>query len=205
MHARLLNVRHPHTAPCLLLVVVLHGLVLLWLQLQSTKEWAVKSPSLTLPSISLRLLPLALESVATLTKPPSAHSGFNATERRAAQTTASKPLEAVTSPSLATAPAPSESPSETSTQPLNLSLSKRDWTDSIERKLPGLLPTPMTPGAWQQFVKTLRPPEEIKEERLSINRVRIHTKYGCYELEQTATKRVDPFNWSPQYVTNCRY
>ena len=75
----------------------------------------------------------------------------------------------------------------------------------MERKLPGPLPTPMTPGAWQQFVKTLGPPEEIKEERLSINRTRIHTKYGCYELEQTATKRVDPFNWSPQYVTNCRY
>ena len=201
----MLNFRHPHTAPCLLLVIVLHGLVLLWLQLQSTKEWAVKSPSLALPSISLRLLPLALESVAALTKPPSAHRGPNASERRAAQTTASKPLEAVTSPSLATTATPSESPSETSTQPLNLSLSKRDWTDSMERKLPGPLPTPMTPGAWQQFVKTLGPPEEIKEERLSINRTRIHTKYGCYELEQTATKRVDPFNWSPQYVTNCRY
>ena len=201
----MLNFRHPHTAPCLLLVIVLHGLVLLWLQLQSTKEWAVKSPSLALPSISLRLLPLALESVATLTKPPSAHRGPNASERRAAQTTASKPLEAVTSPSLATTATPSESPSDTSTQPLNLSLSKRDWTDSMERKLPGPLPTPMTPGAWQQFVKTLGPPEEIKEERLSINRTRIHTKYGCYELEQTATKRVDPFNWSPQYVTNCRY
>ena len=98
----------------------------------------------------------------------------------------------------------SEVPSDGIAPQLNLHVSKRDLADAAARR-PSGLPIHMSPTAWQQFVKTLGPSDEIREERLSINRVRIHTKYGCYELEQTATQRIDPFNKSPNFVTNCRW
>ena len=203
MPASLLNFRQPRTVMCLALVALLHGLVLSYLQLHARKIWSVDSPALALPSISLRLLPLVLEGAAPQEAPSFTRSNRTASERTAVPMVAVHSMEDAleASPTL-----PSNEVSlETSALPLNLNLSKRDLTDATARKLPGQLPMQMTPGAWQQFVKTLGPPEEIKEERLSINRVRIHTKHGCYELEQTATKRIDPFNWSPQFVTNCRY
>lgn len=203
MHASLLNFREPRAALCLALVALLHILALSYLQLHARKLWPVERPALALPSISLQLLPFVLESAAQQEAPSFTRRHETVFERSAAPMTAANSMELgveapPTQPSDAT-------PSDTPASPLNLNLSKRDWADATARKLSGPLPTHMTPGAWQQFVRSLGPPEEIKEERLSINRVRIHTKHGCYELEQTATKRLDPFNWSPQPVTNCRY
>ena len=199
----LLNFRQPRAIVCLLLVTLLHGLVLLFLQVHPRKTWTVNIQQLELPTISLRLLPFVLQSAVTPVSAPSMHGKGTASRRSAS---AVPIIESAGEASSSSAEqASSEIPTEASTSSLNLNLSKRDWAKVTASKLPGTLPAHMTPGVWQQFVKTLGPPEEIKEERLSINRVRIHTKYGCYELEQTGTKRIDPLNWSPQYVTNCRY
>lgn len=205
MSANLLNFRQPRTAISLAFVVLLHGLALIYLQFHARKVWSVDSATIALPTISLRLLPLVLESATSLQPTSSTQREKLVSARSTAPLVL---LHSTTNTSdLTPMLPPSETLLEAAAPPLNLNLNKRDWTDSTLRKLPEQLPTPtqMTHGAWQQFAKTLGPPEEVKEERLSINRVRIHSKYGCYEIEQTATKRVDPFNWSPQLVTNCRY
>lgn len=203
MHHGLLNLRNPRTALCLGLVIVVHGLVVLTLQFQPHKVWPTRPPVVALPTISLRLLPMETDLVAAPALPatPSHAPSLKtkapdtmATAEPAAQTALAVPLQPVEDASF-TLPAP----------PLNLNLSRRDLEAATARKPPGELPTHMTPGAWQQFVKTLGPLDEIREERLSIDRVRIHTKYGCYELEKSATQRIDPYNWSPKFVTNCRY
>ena len=213
MQASFLNFRNPRTLVCLALVVFLHGVAVNCLQLQSRSVWFAEreSAALPLPAISLRLLPMVLESAVVQVMPPSTRSsssfgtGVNASERTSLQTPAPRALDLAPGPSHLTTEPSGESSSETAAAPLNLNLSKRDLSAAAASRLPRPLPTHMTPSAWQQFVKTLGPLDEIREERLSINRTRIHTKYGCYELEQTATKRIDPFSWSPQFVTNCRY
>jgi len=204
MHARLLNFRNPRTLLCITVVVFLHGLVVLCLQLQVGRVWLTESTALALPTISLRLLPLVLESAVAQVAPATKRAGPAGSERPTTQESVAQTLGTAPGPALTTELS-SESSAEAATSPLNLNLSKRDLVDAGARRLPGPLPTHMTPGAWQKFVKNLGPVDEIREERLSINRTRIHTKYGCYELEQTGTKRIDPFNWSPQFVTNCRY
>ena len=203
MSSSLLNFRQPRTVMCLALVALLHGLALTYLQLHARKLWPASSPQLPLPTISLRLLPLVLESISSHTPSAPLRQNGVTSQRLATPVELVYPAEdaSVGSP----VPPSSAISQETSEAPLNLNLSQRDLTAATARKLPGPLPTHMMPGAWERFVKTLGPTDEIKEERLSINRVRIHTKHGCYELEQTANKRIDPFNWSPQFVTNCRY
>jgi hypothetical protein len=187
---------------CLSLVALLHGLVLSYLQFHSRKYWPAGRPELALPTISLRLLPLVLQSAATPEPAPTTHSQESALHQSAS------PTSTINAPGATYNPPPAQPsgalPLEASAQPLNLNLSKSGWADVAARKLPGPLPTHTRPSAWEQFVKTLGPPDEIREERLSMDRVRIHTKHGCYELEQSATKRLDPFNWSPEMVTSCR-
>lgn len=203
MPVSLLNFRQPRAVICLSLVAGLHILALLYLHVHARKHWPASSPKLRLPTISLQLLPLTLQIAATPVPAPPTRS------KETAQQPTASPMAAINSAGDASSTSSEQLSSETSLEssapPLNLNLSKRDLAAAAASKLPGPLPSSMTLGAWQQFVKALGPLEEIKEERLSINRVRIHTKYGCYELEQTATKRIDPLNWSPQLATNCRY
>ena len=59
-------------------------------------------------------------------------------------------------------------------------------------------------GQWDRFAKAIGPMAEYREQRLSDDRVRIHTRFGCFELSQGAMKRLDPFNRTPETVSPCR-
>lgn len=90
--------------------------------------------------------------------------------------------------------------------PLNLALPKaylaEDGAKRQSRNDRQFRSEPLDP--WNRFVRAIGPMAEYREQRLSDDRVRIHTRFGCFELSQGAMKRLDPFNRTPESVSPCR-
>lgn len=56
----------------------------------------------------------------------------------------------------------------------------------------------------EQLAKAFGSPTEYREVRLSEDRIRVYSRFGCFELYQSSTpKHTDPFGRSQEYVSRC--
>ncbi len=190
-------------------VVALHiafmGALQLWISpLPSTGRTDIDTVSVLLQSPTLDAAPSAPVRNRLVPKPRATKSYTS--RPIAAAPKASPPVVQASlrdSAVVSTEPVPPISAASAPIAPLNLALSKQALANPAVQK--GLLPPQLAPDAagrqWRQFAKKVAPSEEIKEERLAEGGVRVRTKHGCYRVVPSATQRLDPYNWSPSYVT----
>ena len=193
-------------------VAFLHVLIifLLSVKLEPARLGALDRAKVSI--ITLQLLPF-IES------PPrrrNAQDAFQPAERTR-EKARGKAMTATDGGAIAAAPASNPAPaaqsagvhganeSSGSIAPLDLSLSKRLFADDRANRRPieelGLQSN--ASGSWAQFAKALEPVGELREVRLADNRLRVHTKHGCFELSESATKRIDPFGRTQEFVEPC--
>ena len=201
-------------------MVILLAHVFLVRQLLLETEWKLLTSDHALinPTITLTLLPLVLENASEAVIRKSVHEMIVVSQKSIGRSVAvrSQPLSvpaesrgerheiSVAGQStlqMAVGNGESEGPSS-----LNLAFPKEVRGSGFSEITNIVKQHPMVSVSRERmsFSQAFGSEEGIREERLSATRVRVHTKYGCYELEQSASKRIDPYQRSLEYVTKCR-